>query len=146
MELSPPIETVDTDAPRLDCIMYGYVEYVARARGLVDHAIDAWALAPELRDDAFLVVTELTANACRLYTGQKITIWVSAPVPGLLTIGVVDPDPLRLPRVLAPSMSAESGRGLYMVRELTCGRLGWRVHNETRSKTVFATLGPVTKN
>jgi hypothetical protein len=112
----------------------------------MDHAIGAWALAPEIKGDALFVVTELTANACRLYTGQKITIWVTAPVPGLITIGVVDPDPLRLPRVLAPPANAESGRGLYMVRELTRGRLGWRVHNETRSKTVFATLGPVTKN
>jgi hypothetical protein len=144
MELIPAADTAGPIAHELDFTMYGYVEFVDRARALVAHAARAWRLAPEIEQDALVIVTELTGNACKLYTGQELTIWVRTPAPGsgLLTIGVTDPDPMRLPRVLVPGVDSESGRGLYMVRELAGGRLYWHARKRPPGKVVFAALGP----
>jgi anti-sigma regulatory factor (Ser/Thr protein kinase) len=144
MELVPPAEKADAISRRFDVTMRAYAKSVHLTRDLVDRAVKAWGLDPEIRYDGHLVITELASNACALYEGQQITVWVATPEPdsGLLEVCVRDPDAARLPKVLPPSADSVSGRGLYIVRELTGGRLGWYASRATGGKVVFGVLGP----
>ncbi|WP_405574405.1 ATP-binding protein [Streptomyces sp. NBC_01167] len=67
-------------------------------------------------EDATLVVSELVTNATRHgRSGCRLRLHVD---PGRVTVEVEDASPIH-PRVCSPLESDESGRGIFMVRELS---------------------------
>ncbi|MEV5706313.1 ATP-binding protein [Actinoallomurus sp. NPDC052274] len=128
--------------PRLTLELHACAENVYLVRNLVDQAADSWSLSQEVRHLGRLILTELTTNACRLYPGKVIHTWVATPRYGVGEVGVWDPDNVNLPRIIAADEAAETGRGLFIINELTGGRLGWHPSRERPGKVVWARFGP----
>lgn len=84
----------------------------------------------EIIDDAELVTAELVANAVR-HAGTPIEI-LAGPLPGRLRVEVADRAVGAAPRVMPPSLTAESGRGLQLVEALTDG-WGYEVRDATKT-------------
>ncbi|GAA4617519.1 hypothetical protein GCM10023195_78240 [Actinoallomurus liliacearum] len=120
--------------------MHACPENVYLVRNLVDQAVASWGLA-ELRDLGRLILTELATNATRQYPGALINVWVARPAHPVIEVGVWDPDTATMPRIVDPGEADESGRGLFLIRELTNGRLGWQP-SPHRGKVVWARFGP----
>lgn len=121
--------------------MHACAENVYLVRNLVDQAAESWGLSRDTRHLGRLILTELATNACRLYPGAVLHTWIATPAPGVAEVGVWDPDAVRLPHVADAGETAETGRGLYLVRELTGGRLGW-YRSRRAGKVVWARFGP----
>ena len=93
------------------------------ALGDVRRSFDAFALPPDVRDDARLLVTELVSNSIRhaaLRPDERIRI--SAAWSGrLLKVVVRDHDrgrPVTIAGSIKPVPGAESGWGLFIVNQL----------------------------
>jgi anti-sigma regulatory factor (Ser/Thr protein kinase) len=127
---------------RFDLEIKGYGENVYLVRSLVDQAAETWNLSGDVRESGRLVITELTTNAVRIYAGQVVRAWVADPGDGALEIAVWDPGPEDEPRLLPVPEYAISGRGLWLVNELSDKRWGWYVSETTRGKVVWARIGP----
>lgn len=124
---TPALRAEWTPPDRFPLEMHACDENVYLARALVDQATEAWEL-PSMRDIGRLILTELVTNAARLYTGSVIHAWIARPHrigPIVLEVGVWDCDGAHMPHVVPPEEADESGRGLYLVRGMTGGQLGW---------------------
>jgi anti-sigma regulatory factor (Ser/Thr protein kinase) len=106
------------------------------ARRLVSSALGCWGL-DEIEDVAWLVVSELVANAVTHARRESIRVTVGRQDLLLVRLAVTD-----LSRVLPQARQAtgqdESGRGLAMVAAVTGGR--WGAERRTWGKTVWAEL------
>jgi hypothetical protein len=120
--------------------MHACPENVYLVRTLVDQAVESWGLTG-LRDLGRLILTELATNATRQYPGALINVWVARPAHPVIEVGVWDPDHATMPRVIDPEQAGETGRGLFLIRALTNGRLGWQP-SPHRGKVVWARFGP----
>ncbi|WP_372494408.1 ATP-binding protein [Actinoallomurus purpureus] len=130
-----------TPPPRLTLDLHACAENVYLVRNLVDQAAESWGLSSDVRHLGRLILTELTTNACRLYPGKVILTWVATPRYGVGEVGVWDPDGVNLPRIVDADEAAETGRGLFLINELTGGRLGWHP-SQRAGKVVWARFGP----
>lgn len=126
---------------RLTLEMHACAENVYLVRSLVDQAAESWGLPAGVRHLGRLILTELATNACRRYPGAVIHLWIAGPVDGAAEVGVWDPDGVNLPWVVDADEAAETGRGLYLINELTGGRLGW-YRSRLAGKVVWARFGP----
>jgi anti-sigma regulatory factor (Ser/Thr protein kinase) len=115
------IDTLDAtvDAPSAARVL------VARAAG---HAhVDA-----EQREVAILLTSETVTNVVRHTDSATVSISISCDGSDLtVSVGDSDPSPLR---TYDPSDSAESGRGLVLVRRLAAS---WGVDTTPRGKQVW---------
>lgn len=127
---------------RFDLEIKGNGENVYLVRSLVDQAASTWSLSEDVRESGRLVLTELTSNAVRIYEGQVLRVWVADPGDGGLELAVWDPGSGDTPRLLPLSEDALSGRGLWLVRELSDERWGWYVSESIGGKVVWALVGP----
>ncbi|MFF4208159.1 ATP-binding protein [Streptomyces sp. NPDC001796] len=111
---------------------------------------------PELRHhlraldfEVRLCVTELLTNVIdHLGEGTPVTVRVTGTPHGHTRVEVTDPDPRALPTLLSATGTAESGRGLALVDELS---QRWGVDQGADRKTVWCELAepeqrPVTGN
>jgi hypothetical protein len=103
------------------------------ARHFVLATLDEWG-AGDLRDDAAIVVTELTTNAV-IHARSNFRVVVSAS-PALVRISVADDSPV-VPGCQGFSLAGSSGRGLGLVAAL-CRQWG-TIHLEG-GKVVWAEL------
>ncbi|MFD3848211.1 ATP-binding protein [Streptomyces microflavus] len=113
-------------------------ESVGRARRLVGQALTVWGLDGE-RDSAELVVSELLTNAVLHARRESVRVTVARLGEGRVRVSVVDLSPQQ-PTLRASGGTCESGRGLGIVEELSCGR--WGVDQLPWGKRVWATVGP----
>lgn len=127
---------------RFDLEIKGYGENVYLVRTLVDQAAETWNLSDDVRESGRLVLTELATNAVRIYEGRIVRAWVADPGEGALELAVWDPGPRDEPRLLPVPDHAISGRGLWLVHELSGRRWGWYVSESTGGKVVWARVGP----
>lgn len=88
---------------------------VGDARRFVATTLDQWGVA-EVRDEAFVVVTELASNAV-VHAGTPYEVRL-ALTPQSVRIEVVDEGP-GTPEPHPPVQGGESGRGLFMVAALS---------------------------
>ncbi len=124
---------------RIDFAMRAFDKNVHLVRSLVDIAAIMWSLPRDVHDDAGLLLSEITANACRLYEGRDVRVWAAREAAGVLELAVWDPDPSRVPKMKTPDEQDESGRGLVLVAELSAD-WGWYACETTGGKVVWARL------
>ncbi|MEV5704444.1 ATP-binding protein [Actinoallomurus sp. NPDC052274] len=129
-----------TPPDRFTLEMHACPENVYLVRHLVDQAVESWGLT-ELRDLGRLILTELTTNAARRYPRTLINVWVARPGRPLVEVGVWDHDSTTMPRIIDPEDADETGRGLFLIHELTNGRLGWHPSPHA-GKVVWSRFGP----
>lgn len=141
MAMATPIDTPYETPTRIPLEMVASVETVYLVRNLVDQGADLWGLSDNARFLGKLILTELATNAAKLYAGGLINAWIAHPRPGLVEVGVWDPDGGTMPKIIEADDLAVSGRGLFMIRELTGGRLGW-YPSRRAGKVVWARFGP----
>jgi anti-sigma regulatory factor (Ser/Thr protein kinase) len=127
---------------RFDLEITGYGKNVFLVRSLVDQAARRWGLSDDVRESARLVLTELAANAARIYEGRTIGTWVTDSGDGGLELAVWDPGHGQWPTLLPTTEDSERGRGLWLVRELSEGRWGWHLSETAHGKVVWARVGP----
>jgi hypothetical protein len=125
---SAPFESADQRAAT--CALASGAESARRAREFTRITLDGWGMAAEI-DVAELVVCELVTNALR--HGLLSARWMPQQHPIALTLlrrdpylmcAVTDPEPGG-PVLMAPSASAESGRGLQVVESCSAS-WGWQ--------------------
>ncbi|MFJ9866190.1 ATP-binding protein [Streptomyces sp. NPDC101165] len=100
---------------------------------------------PELRHhlrthdfEVRLCATELLTNVIdHLGEGAPVTVRVTATPHGHTRVEVTDPDPRTLPVLVPPTDTAESGRGLALVGQLS---QRWGVDQGADRKTVWCEL------
>jgi anti-sigma regulatory factor (Ser/Thr protein kinase) len=132
----PPVHGAER---RIEFVLHAYAENVFLVRNLVDQAAMAWALPEAVHQDARLVLSELAANACRLYAGRMIKTWVTMPAARMLEVAVWDPDASTPPERRPLGEDDESGRGLHLVE--ACAReWGWSPAEAAGGKVVWARL------
>ncbi|MEU5882254.1 ATP-binding protein [Spirillospora sp. NPDC047279] len=107
------------------------------ARTYVAEQLTTWGVTSH--DDTLTVVSELVTNAYRHAGGGPITVRVSLKDARFVAIEVWDPSS-REPVVLAPDLTAEGGRGMFMV---ACLAFEWGLRHEDGGKIVWAWI-PVT--
>ena len=104
------------------------------ARGFTRDVLSEWQ-APEVLDDALLVVSEMVTNAVT-HAASECELRVSMS-PTIVRIEVVDGG-AGTPEPLPPSATRGSGRGLHLIDALTAA---WGVEpREDGGKTVWAEL------
>ena len=112
---------------------------VGTARHALSDELQASGVAPRVREDAVLVLSELVSNAIKHAAplpGGQITIrWVIRP--DFLHLEITDGGAVTRPRAGAPAASAISGRGLDIVRRV-CSQ--WGVTEDEETVTVWADL------
>lgn len=113
-------------------------------RSIVRAALHTHELAA-LADDAETVATEIASNAVNVTLAARpagadmpVIVLALGWYPGGVRIEVWDRAP-GTPQMHKPDFEAEHGRGLYLVNELTRGR--WGYHLADNSKCVWAELG-----
>jgi two-component sensor histidine kinase len=112
-------------------------ESIPAARRYVDEALTQ-VPASSCRT-ASLLVSELATNAVRHAGGYDFVVEVQTfPDEGRLWVGVTDTD-LGLPVLRAPSVTAESGRGVQLI-SILADRWGARRRRHTTEKTVWFEL------
>jgi anti-sigma regulatory factor (Ser/Thr protein kinase) len=113
---------------------------VAEVRKIVVRDLQSRDVAPEVVDEAEIVVSELVSNAVRharaLPDGTLRVHWkVKA---GVVEVEVTDGGGDRTPRPAPRTIWAPSGRGLRIVRSLAHE---WGVTEDRTGSTVWASLG-----
>ena len=113
-------------------------------RSIVRAALHIHGLAA-LADDSETVVTELASNAIHVTLAARqpgadmpVIVLVLGWYPRGVRIEIWDRAP-GTPRMREPDFEAEHGRGLYLVDQITRGR--WGYHLSDDSKCVWAELG-----
>src|SRR3954449_11159661 len=98
------------------------------------HAVRTFCFAhalPHLADDAELLTSELVTNAIK-HTGTLITL-VAISLGGELIVNIRDDDGQSAPPAAVLALpDAESGRGIYVVDEISC-RWGTTWHGDGKS-------------
>lgn len=106
----------------------------AQARRLVDEAVTAWGVSPEVAEDAALVVTELVSNAVDHATGPlELTV---SRTPDGLRVEVADQSPA-MPQPRPVQVDSARGRGLIIVAALS---RDWGTSPRAVGKAVWAEL------
>jgi anti-sigma regulatory factor (Ser/Thr protein kinase) len=108
------------------------------ARRFVDRVLGGWG-CDRLAESVELLVSELVANAVR-HAGTPVRLTLSRDGDGV-RVAVRDGSPDR-PRPRLPDTDSETGRGLFLVDQLTTD---WGVEEDRNGKTVWFALGPVTQ-
>ncbi|WP_344640687.1 ATP-binding protein [Kitasatospora cystarginea] len=111
-------------------------ESASAARRLIRDKLAEWGL-DELIDDAQLIASELVGNAAKTGCLLRMTFEVTRITATAVRISVTDGSRV-LPVLIDASLSAEGGRGLALVHQLTKGR--WGSTLEPLGKTVHADL------
>ena len=109
---------------------------VVAARRVLRDLLGAWG-APQDREDAELLVTELVANVVDHADGDVLTLELSL-AGGWLRIGVVDGSSVR-PVVRELSHSQERGRGMRLVASIADR---WGAEDHRGGKRVWFELSP----
>lgn len=113
---------------------------VAAARHRMIADLTDRGIAPEVVDDAALVLSELLSNALKhahaLPSGSVRAAWAVRP-DHLLGIEVTDGGGPTLPRRSSPSLTARGGRGLSIIDALSAE---WGVRGGGDEVTVWALL------
>lgn len=106
----------------------------AQARRIVGEAVAAWGVAPDVAEDAALVVTEMVSNAVDHAAGP-VELSVSRTETGV-RIEVSDSSPTRpTPRPI--EVDSARGRGLIIIAALS---REWGTSPTATGKTVWAEL------
>lgn len=116
-------EDATTRLPRNVWPLDGDPRTVRHARSVVRDELTALGLAPDLVDDAVLMVSELVTNAL-MYGEGPYELALHADAREVVCV-VVDGSPL-LPEPVEADVSAEHGRGLNIVARLSDGCHGCR--------------------
>jgi anti-sigma regulatory factor (Ser/Thr protein kinase) len=109
---------------------------VPAARRLVRDVLHTWA-APQDREDAELLVTELVANVVDHAGGDALTLELTL-AGAWLRVGVVDGSAVR-PIVREMSHQRERGRGMRLVAEIA---QRWGAEDHDGGKRVWFELAP----
>lgn len=122
-------------------------EAPATCRSIIRAALRLRCLG-ELADDAATVVSEIASNAVRAMKDKEAAGYLGGDVPVIVLalrwysrgvrIELWDQAP-GLPQMKEPDWTAESGRGLFLVDQITDGRWGYRAAGS--GKCVWAELG-----
>lgn len=112
---------------------------VGLARATLLAELNRLGTAPDRRDNAALVLSELVGNAIRhakpLEDGKVLVSWILEA--GILRISVSDAGSPTTPRVVDPSPLSIGGRGLAIVERLA---QPWWSEVRDQLSTVYATL------
>ncbi|MFF4391419.1 ATP-binding protein [Streptomyces sp. NPDC001552] len=131
-----PIEPSPTGDPAYSLNLPRTPESAHAARHLVSSALDVWGLG-DFEDAAWLVVTELMANAAMHAHLDLVRVTVTCRGPRRVRIAVVDRS-RRMPERHKAADGDEHGRGLAIVEALS---LAWDVDRLPWGKRVWADLG-----
>lgn len=112
----------------------GELASTAAARHFTIATLYEFGCAPSLRDDATLVVSELTTNAI-VHAHSDFSVTVER-TDGCVQLTVIDDSPL-LPLRRWPAPDAEGGRGLYIV---DCLAETWHVGELDHGKIIEVRL------
>ncbi|MEJ2858315.1 MULTISPECIES: ATP-binding protein [unclassified Saccharothrix] len=107
----------------------------AQARRIVGEAVAAWGVAPDVAEDAALVVTEMVSNAVDHATGP-VELSVSRTRSGGVRIEVSDSSPTQ-PSPRPIEVDSARGRGLIIIAALS---REWGTRPTATGKTVWAEL------
>ncbi|GAA2948002.1 ATP-binding protein [Kitasatospora cinereorecta] len=130
------IETAYDGKPAYTMTLPRTAESTRVARCLASSALGCWGLG-EIEDPAWLVITELVANA--VTHARRDSIRVTVTREGLLVVRLAVTDLSRtLPAVRQVNGQEECGRGLAIVDAMTGGR--WGAVLRKWGKTVWAEL------
>ncbi|MCO6006098.1 ATP-binding protein [Actinoallomurus purpureus] len=123
------------EAAQVEIVVKRCPEAVAEVRRFVRLALDDWDM-----DDyvACLVASELVTNTVRYASGDEVTVRLARTDDGALWLEVEDAAGT-MPRVQEAEPADESGRGLFVVEQLS-RRWGVRPLAGNVGKVVFAVL------
>ncbi|MFI9818609.1 ATP-binding protein [Saccharothrix variisporea] len=107
----------------------------AQARRIVGEAVAAWGVAPDVAEDAALVVTEMVSNAVDHAAGP-VELSVSRTRNGGVRIEVSDSSPTQ-PSPRPIEVDSARGRGLIIIAALS---REWGTTPTATGKTVWAEL------
>ncbi|MCH0559763.1 ATP-binding protein [Streptomyces sp. MUM 16J] len=110
--------------------------HVPAARQNVRKTLADWGLTGELADDVVVSANELVTNAVRHCRVTLAQVEVRLSVQGtVLVLEVSDPDRDATPRLDAPGLDEEGGRGLALLVQLADA---WGYTKQPYSKRVWA--------
>ncbi|MGW2255419.1 ATP-binding protein [Kitasatospora sp. NPDC001660] len=127
--------TPTTEKPSVAHLPY-QTKSAPAARRLVRDKLAEWGL-DELIDDAQLIASELVGNAAKTGCLLRMTFEVTRITATAVRISVTDGSRV-LPVLMDAGLSAEAGRGLALVHQLTKGQ--WGTTLDPLGKTVHADL------
>ncbi len=107
----------------------------AQARDLVRGVLNSWDLGV-ISDNATLLCSELVTNAVR-HAGTRVKIDLERLPDDGVRVSVSDRAPGGHPRVVAPGVDDEGGRGLWLVERLASS---WGTTRARRGKTIWFEL------
>jgi anti-sigma regulatory factor (Ser/Thr protein kinase) len=107
----------------------------AAARQFVRESCEIWEVAPEIREIAELLSSELVSNAVEhAHSSSRLTVTGTGPA---LRVSVRDYSRTLIPRPRPIDIGGLRGRGLHLVAALS---QSWGVHQHSDGKTVWINL------
>jgi hypothetical protein len=127
-----PIVTVATVLGRR--VFEAVPEAVAEARRWLRTVVGGWPEAQECLSEVFTNSVRHSRSGARRGPVAVVVLGV----PSAIRVEVTDAGGVTQPRVMPLDEATTSGRGLYLVSELTGGRWGW--HDDRSRRTVWFEL------
>ncbi|WP_018657435.1 ATP-binding protein [Actinomadura flavalba] len=123
----------------------GALTDVRRARAAAEDWAGGEGYPSGVVDSVALVITELCTNALRCVAGAAGFAALVYPVElpsgaAGVCVEIWDADPEHMPEQQEPDFAAESGRGLFIVNNLTGGLWGAQLLAYNKGKTVWAAI------
>lgn len=138
MRSAPPISCSTTTGRWAQEVFPHREESVAQARDWTGRRLHQWGLPEELREDARLCVSEAATNVLVHTEKSDLTLCLDLNHnEGLLHVHVGDAEPARSPTPQSPSLESSSGRGLFLIDQLT---REWHVTYSDTEKTITCTF------
>ncbi|MDT0268353.1 ATP-binding protein [Streptomyces sp. DSM 44915] len=115
-------------------------EDLARFRRLASTAMREWGQPPRVIEVVLHGVTELLSNVARHVQDPRCRLEL-AVVDGAVRVAVHDRSPV-LPTITLPDWTAEAGRGLWLLREMT-DDLGFETTEDGKSVWIRVSADPL---